>query len=203
LPRGCASGDALGRGTIWDGFAPSPDPDLHTVGDTSDGICNPPGERCDEQQGDAAGNIYGAEVVTVGDGVSNAPGLHLTVELPVLEEAWNPAERTGGPEMCDPDGVKNQIDAGIARAYTTLRLTTGSARAEFLDLDGDTCSHKPDTAASTPTVAGEPAPGPCCVPGQRLTLAGASVAYTGFDSFRDVLSTIEMPAEVVECLPAQ
>ena len=46
VPLGCSIGDALGRGMLWDGNAPEPRPDVHQVGDTSDGVCNPPNEPC-------------------------------------------------------------------------------------------------------------------------------------------------------------
>ena len=89
MPRGCAAGGALGRGTAWDGHAVAPDADLATVGDTRDGVCNPPEEACAIIERAAAANVLGAKTVTRGDGTANAPDLHLTLELPVRYLAWD------------------------------------------------------------------------------------------------------------------
>ncbi len=50
-PKGCTTGTALGMGTAWDGFACCPDANVSKSGDTSDGYCNPSGQRCDTYRG--------------------------------------------------------------------------------------------------------------------------------------------------------
>ncbi len=198
IARGCTGGDALGRGTAWDGNALAPDPDIRVVGDTRDGICNPPGEACVRQELEAGGNQFGADVSSVGDGVPNPRGVHLAVELPVVQALWDPREPDGGAEVClDPDGRKN-FGEGVSEIFTMLRLTTGTATASFIDRNADGCSQAGASGPSA-TVFGAPASGPCCQVGQRLTLAAAGAEYTGRDFLGDVVATASIPAVVTAC----
>lgn len=192
IARGCAGGEALGRGVAWDGHAPRPDPDLHVGGDTRDGVCNPPEGLCQNREREAGGNHLGADVATVGDGLTNAPGLHLAVELPVIQATWD------APAGCpDPDGIKHLADNARfeSEVRTMLRLTTGTAAAEMTDRNGDGCSDA--TGGARATVAGTPAAGPCCTVGQTLTLAGAGVEYGTL--LGDVVATTSIPAVVTAC----
>ena len=199
--RGCASGDGWGRGMAWDGGASAPDPDLHVEGDTSDGVCNPPGEQCSTVERQAAANHLGADVVTVGDGVPNRPGMHLMLEIPVLQTIWLPQEPDGGTTCPDPDGVENLVDQDGGWTYSTLRLTTGSATAAFVDLNADHCSLAPASGPATAMASGEPADGPCCTVGQTLTLAAAEVEYSP-DAPGDTVVQATIPAVVIACEPS-
>lgn len=200
--RGCAAGDALGAGTLWDGGSAAPDPDIGVVADTSDGICNPPAERCLQQEDGAGGNVLGSTEVVIGDGVANPVGMHLAVSIPIEQRLWDVQEHDGEAPVCpDPDGL-SLVDERVATTHTMLRLTTGRASARFADQNADSCSRAPDTGDPTGAKDGAPAPGPCCVVGQRLTLATASPEFTGEGFFGDVIAKATFPARVVECAPA-
>lgn len=129
VPRGCTAGTALGAGTAWDGGVPAPDPNLAVVADTSDGICNPPGEACLLQERAAAGNVLGSAAAVFGDGVTNAPGLHLSVALPVVLRLWDVQEAVGEPTVCLDLAAASRVAEGVATIYSMHRLTTGRARA--------------------------------------------------------------------------
>jgi len=194
VPLGCSIGNALGRGTLWDGNAPEPRPDVHHEGDTSDGVCNPPGEPCTGGELAAAGNLLGTDAVTMGERVAD-PGLHMALEIPVAEISWN----AGGPDRCpDPDGQKSPEDSVFSQNHTVLRLTTGRASAELADLNADECP----ADVSGDSAEGQAATGPCCQVGQQFRLVATDVEFTGRNFVGDVVRTITLPVEVTSCEPA-
>src|SRR4029453_3863400 len=53
VAQGCEGGTADGQGSVWDQTAASPTPNVTSVGDSSDGTCNPAGQPCNVAAGGA------------------------------------------------------------------------------------------------------------------------------------------------------
>src|SRR4029450_10980844 len=59
VAQGCEGGTADGQGSVWDASAASPTPNVTSVGDSSDGVCNPAGQPCNVAAGGAGNNTLG------------------------------------------------------------------------------------------------------------------------------------------------
>jgi hypothetical protein len=201
LSAACAGGGE-GVGAVWDSASTTADPDLQTVGDTRDGVCDPgPAEaRCSP---DAGNNQLGDIDVTRGDGMPNASGVHTQVDIPITLTTWRTAAGT-----CDPDHHPDEgQDRDIYQASGVLRLTTGSAQSAFVDKNNDGCAYAGQGPRGPLMVSGSPAPGPCCEVGQPMTLVAAGVLFLGPSAstlvLSDVLFTIKLPGTVTACEPWQ
>jgi hypothetical protein len=132
---GCAGGDGLAVGRLWDGRAAAPDPDVDKAADSSDGVCSPPGLACNKDAGGVGADALGAITTTIGDGMPNVPGLHVALEMPGTIRAWKPPLANGCP---DADGMLDAgVDDGLAEEASSLALTTARGRARFVDRNAD------------------------------------------------------------------
>jgi hypothetical protein len=226
--QGCESGNADGNGTVWDADADCPDADISRVGDTSD----PDGNSCGTLSTgctitgagvDTGGNIN----TTRGNGVCDTvPGVHTQLDIPVLSTTWNDVDGA----CPDTDG---HFDAGTDTLVTlftfVLSPTTGSANADFSDLNGDACAFagngpdhtkhcsndltKPCTLANRDcgtgvtcvdgALVGIPPAGPCCVPGQQTTVVATGLAFTGGAPLYDLHFANSTPASISACSAVQ
>jgi hypothetical protein len=198
IPKGCEAGGSDGSGTVWDGAAASPDPNVARVGDTSDGTCNPAGQACNTSPSGAGGNTQGDINTTRGGSPVAGGAVHTQLDIPVNSVTWSDLDGA----CPDEDGRFDEgSDTIITNFDFILSPTTGASSATFTDLNADGCKRAgngPDSYDAT----GEPAPGPCCVVGQSTTVVATGLAFTGgaplFDlSFRNVT-----PATISACNPA-
>jgi hypothetical protein len=135
---GCEAGGNDGNGLVWDGSVCSgPDADVRSVGDTSDGSCNPAGQPCDTTAGGAANNTLGNIDTTIGDGTIDPPGAHVVLAIPVRSRTWVAADAS----CPDSDGTYDAgSDSLISEFDFILRPTTATASASFVDQNADGCS---------------------------------------------------------------
>ena len=82
--------------------------------------------------------------------------------------------------------------------------TTNVASAAFADANSDGCARAGagfgSPGADGPrTLAGAPAPGPCCTVGQPTTVVSAGVAFTGGAPLYDVGYQVSVPSTVQSC----
>jgi hypothetical protein len=221
-PVGCESGNGFGDGSFWDGTSTTADADVTTVGDTSDGVCNPAGQPCNITAGGASNNSLGDIDVTIGDGVVDPAGVQVALAIPVEMLAWSAANAS----CPDSDGMYNPgTDTEIWQFRAILRPTTASANASFVDKNADSCSRGTSTAGPNATrtcandhslpcgtnsdcpgsscgfgaILGSPAAGPCCTAGQSLTLAATGIAFSGGSPLFDLLFASTMPVTVDAC----
>jgi hypothetical protein len=132
---GCESGGQDGAGTVWPGGAPCPDADVKRVGDTSDGVCNPPSQPCTTGAGGAGANEFGDVDAVRGDGACDpTPGLHVQLDIPVVLVTWFDVDGN----CPDEDGVYNPgTDTSIHAFDLILSPTTATAEAALADKDLD------------------------------------------------------------------
>jgi hypothetical protein len=221
-PLGCESGGAFGNGVLWDAAATGADADVSTVGDTSDGTCNPAGQPCSIASGGASNNTLGDIDTTVGDGNPDPAGVQAAVAIPVDSLTWSAADAS----CPDADGTFNDgVDTQISRFQFILRPTTATANAAFVDKNGDGCSRGTGTAGPNSTrvcandhskpcgsaadcpgstcgagaMQGSPPAGPCCVAGQNETLVATGIAFSGGSPLFDLIFSNLSPTSVDSC----
>jgi hypothetical protein len=205
---GCEQGSGWGAGTLWDGngSAGVALTNVTKVADTSDGTCNPGGQPCNLQAGGAGTNTLG----NVDTSFTPAPGggMRTAFDLRLRTVVWMDSfcHPTGSPGCC---ALAKYGDSGadvlIYRAESVLTLTTNTASAAFVDANGDGCAYAgvgfgnpmPDGPA---TLAGTPAPGPCCQARQQMTLVGENVEFSGGAPIFDVGIQFIVPAVVRACV---
>jgi hypothetical protein len=162
---GCAGGSGQGRGSLWDGNATCPTPDVTQAADSSDGACGSIANGCDTYTGhcthDAsarcsidgdcvvsgrdkgpclttfpgAGNDTLGNVDTTRGGPCRIGGVNAQVDLPVRATVWNDVEGCAAGLAFDPD----RGDEAITQFDAVLHPTTGRAVARFADQNGDGC----------------------------------------------------------------
>jgi hypothetical protein len=205
---GCDVGSADGRGTVWDGVAPTsglfcPDAEVRKVADTRDGVCDedgpPPGVPC---PGLGPANALGDVDQTVGDGVCElARGMHTQLDIPATIITWQDGDGTA-PFCPDEDGVYDPgEDTLISMARLVLSPTTSTATASFLDKNADGCFRQGLGPNGPIGVTGSPAEGPCCAVGQGSTLAFAGAVFSGGGPLYDYLYKGFVPMTVTACNP--
>jgi hypothetical protein len=204
---GCESGGADGKGSLWDG-AGSAGLALTNVtkqADTSDGVCNPPGQICNT--GGAGSNTLGKIVTT--RSASSSSGIRTEVGARIREITWldsvcNSAETPG----CCTTSAYNPGDGDllIFQYDAILGLTTDVATGAFVDMNADTCKRAGvgfDSAApgadGPKSKTGSPAAGPCCTAGQGASLAAVGETFSGSPPFFDLGFQLTMPATVSSC----
>lgn len=197
IARGCAGGTGEGAGTVWDVHAPCSDADVSVRADTRDDVCDPHALPCRPFSG-IADNTRGKIDAVRGNTTCDAPGMQTQLDIPVHAIVW-----AAGDGSCpDTDGV---YDAGtdilVNHFDTLLSLTTASATATFADTNSDGCFHEGNGSNGPITVSGSPASGPCCVPGQAMTLAAAEVVLSGDAPMYDYLLRLKVPMTVTACQP--
>ncbi|HJQ83674.1 MAG TPA: hypothetical protein VKA21_06345 [Candidatus Binatia bacterium] len=193
--NGCAAGADAGTGLVWDGGAACPMPQVSKDGDSSDGVCNPAGQPCNSTPGGAGSNTLGDVDATRG-GPCIAPGLHALVDIPAHETWWIPPSG----DCPDPDGTFDPgTDTLIMEADYILSLSSNTATTRFADENGDSCSFAGGGPAGPFTETGAPALGPCCVPGQTMTLASGNPLFSGTPPLADVLSRNAIQWTVSQC----
>jgi hypothetical protein len=221
-PLGCESGGGFGNGVLWDANSTTADADVSSVGDTSDGVCNPAGSPCNIAAGGASNNTLGDIDTAVGNGVADPAGVQAAVAIPVDSLTWSAADAS----CPDGDGQFNDgVDTQISRFQFILRPTTATANASYVDKNGDMCSRGNGTAGpnSTRTCAdnhanpcgaaadcpgstcgfgamqGSPPAGPCCVVGQTETLVATGIAFSGGAPLFDLIFANKSPTSVTGC----
>lgn len=220
---GCESGSGDGKGRLWDGAAACADADVAKVGDTSDGVCNPPGQPCITAPGGAGNNSLGDIDTTRGNTVCDGAGVQLQIDLPANSLTWLDADG----DCPDLDGAYDAgTDSLITQFDFILSPTTAAATAAYVEKNGDACTRagagpnankvcsndnqKPCGGDSDCPIGGtcvvgplhgSPALGPCCVVGQTNKIAAAGIAFTGGAPLFDILFQSSIPNRVVSCGP--
>ena len=194
-PNGCAAGADHGTGVVWDGGAACPTPQISKSADSSDGVCNPPGQPCTTSAGGAGANTLGDVDGTPG-GPCVAPGLHALVEIPVHERWWLPPSAA----CPDPDGTFDPgTDTLIMDGDYIMSLSSDVATAQFADENGDACSGAGSGPMGPVSETGAPATGPCCVPGQTMTLVSGNPVFTGGPPLFDMIGRNVLQFSVSQC----
>ena len=219
-PLGCAAGGNDGGGGLWDGDAACADADALREGDTSDGVCNPAGQPCNNNLsgGGAGANELGNVDASRGDAVCDDDGVHLRVDVPVRVFAW--INQDG---VCPDAAYDAGVDLPVSDFTTVLSLTTATARAAFVDQNFDLCKRAgagPDATrvcstdpgrpcsrneectsgtCMTGTLQGAPAAGPCCTLGQAARLVASTPVFSGGYPFSDFLFSESVPVTVTAC----
>ena len=197
LPTGCETGGADGAAMVWDAAATAPDPDVTSVGDTSD----PDGNNCATlgtgcTTAGAGGDTRGNANTTRGGAPHAGGAVHTQVDIPVHSITWVDGE-TG--ECPDPDGAYDPgTDTLITEFDFILSPTTGHTSATFTDLNGDACA-KAGNGPNSKSGDGIPAEGPCCVVGQATTVAATATAFTGGAPLYDITFKSITPTTVSSC----
>ncbi|HJQ83654.1 MAG TPA: PQQ-binding-like beta-propeller repeat protein [Candidatus Binatia bacterium] len=227
---GCDGGGSSGSGAVWDGGAPTADPNVTRVGDTSDpdgNACAALGTGCSTAAGGAGTDAKGNVNTTRGGSPVAGGQRHGRLDVPVHARVWGAADGS----CPDPDGTYNSGTDLLASDFDfMMSLTTGATGAEFVDLNGDGCERAgggPDhtqhcsgdatrpctitTSCTSPTPdAGTCVDGPlngipgtgCCTVGQIATLVYSTVAFTGGAPIYDVLIGGRIRFAVTQCSPA-
>jgi hypothetical protein len=225
VAQGCEGGTADGQGSVWDAAAQSsPDPNVTHTGDSSDGVCNPPGQPCNTSFLAGAGANTLGDIDTTRGGAPKPPGsVHTQLDIPVLLTIWSNSDFDGCP---DPDGAFDGADTLITQFSSILSLTTGTTSATFADKNGDACSLPSGSGGPLTTrvcsndatrpcgvsgncpvggtcingaLTGIPPAGPCCQVGQTTTVVATGVAFTGESPFFDMLFANSIPATITAC----
>jgi hypothetical protein len=217
---GCESGSALGKGTAYDVGSPCADADVVRLADTSDGTCNPGGQPCNAGAGGAGMNTLGNINTTRGDTLCDAVGGHTQLDIPVDSLTW--ADGDGNPDCPDEDSTFDGGDLLITQFSFILSPTTSQARAQFMDLNADSCSfagagpvmtRRCSNDHSKPCGAGSDCPGGTCVPGalegkpatecctvgQASTMVATGLAFSGAPPLFDLLFSNQTPQTVTAC----
>jgi hypothetical protein len=198
IGTGCAAGGTQGKGSIWDAGAScsAVQASVSKSGDTSDGVCNPPGQLCTTAPGGAGDNKLGSVDTTRSGPCVGGIGVHVALDIPSESVTWlSPA---GCP---DPDGVFTPgVDTLISDFSFILSPTTDVASARFADKNGDGCSLAGPGPPGPVFLTGLTAPGPCCVVGQQTTLVSAGIAFTsGAPLLNDLMFQSYIPTTISEC----
>jgi len=194
-PTGCAAGGADGQAVVWDNNAPTSDPNVTRVGDTSDGVCNPAGETCNTATGGAGANTLGDINTSRGGSPSHTGKIDTQVDIPVDSLTWQAADLS----CPDSDGMYNPgTDTPITHFQFILSPTTGLSSATFTDLNGDSCS-RAGNGPNSQTATGAAASGPCCVVGQATTVASTGVAFSGGAPLYDLSFKSITPTTISAC----
>jgi hypothetical protein len=222
VAQGCEGGTADGQGSVWDQTSPSPTPGVASVGDSSDGVCNPAGQPCNVTVGGAGNNTLGNINTTRGGAPVAAGRVQTQLDIPVLSTTWSNQDFDGCP---DPDGAFDGADTLVSQFSFILSPTTGATSSRFTDLNGDSCSLPSGSAgplttrvcsnnASRPCAVNADCPGgtcingtltglaplgPCCVVGQSTTVVASGVAFSGGGPLFDLLFANSIPATITAC----
>ena len=201
LPTGCESGGADGAATVWDSAATAPDPDVTSVGDTSDpdgNNCGTLGTGCVTAAGGAGSDNRGNANTTLGGAPHTGGKVHTQVGIPVHSITW-----VDGDGACpDADGVFDPgTDTPVTEFDFILTPTTGHTSATFTDLNGDGCI-KAGNGPNNKTGDGIPADGPCCTVGQATTVAATATAFTGGAPLYDITFKSITPTTISACGPS-
>ena len=146
--NGCALGTGDGNGTLWDGNSTCADADVRTVGDTSDGTCNPAGQACGTVVGGASNNTLGNIDTTIGANGVDPVGVQSVLAVPVHSRTWSAADAS----CPDADGQYNPgPDTLVSDFDFILRPTTATANASFVDQNADLCSRGAGTSGPNNT----------------------------------------------------
>ena len=198
MPTGCEAGGADGAAMVWDAAATAPDPDVVSVGDTSDpdgNNCGTLGSGCTTAAGGAGGDTAGNVNTTRGGAPHSGGSVHTQVDIPVHSITWVDADGA----CPDADG---QFDAGADTLITEfdfiLSPTTGHTSATFTDLNGDACA-KAGNGPNSKSGDGTPATGPCCEVGQATTVAATATAFTGGAPLYDITFKSITPTTISAC----
>jgi hypothetical protein len=205
---GCESGGADGRGTLWDaaGAAGLALTDLTKAADTSDGVCNPPGQPCATAAGGAGANTLGQVVTT--RTASASTGVRTTFDLHVRVRTWSdnvcsPSYTIG---CCSTATYDPMVDIDIFLFDFILSPTTDTATGLFTDMNGDGCLRAGAGFDSSPpgnngpkSHTGSPAPGPCCTAGQSMRMVAVSPVFSGGPPLFDLGFWADIPSTVASC----
>ncbi|HJQ82861.1 MAG TPA: hypothetical protein VKA21_02210 [Candidatus Binatia bacterium] len=199
MPTGCESGGADGAAMVWDAAAPTPDPDVNSIGDTSDpdgNNCATLGTGCVTAAGGAGSDTRGNTNTTRGGAPHATGSVHTQVDIPVHSITWV----DGDPGDCpDLDGVYDPgTDTLITEFDFILSPTTGHTSATFTDLNADACA-KAGNGPNSKSGDGIPATGPCCVVGQSTTVAATATAFTGGAPLYDITFKSVTPTTISSC----
>jgi hypothetical protein len=187
VQTGCGSGVVnTSRPQTGDNFVakegdttdPGTDCTYGTGDDPAPLTCDPPG---------AGSDTKGKVTKTLGDGSSDAPGVHLRLNTPSLSTAW--AGDTGG---CPTTATFDPGEFLLTQLPINTESTTAGARAAFVDsgLDGDTCDRAGQgfgTNGSGPVTIPSPpaAPVPYATGGGAVSVAASTIfssqGLAGFD----------------------
>lgn len=198
-PVGCATGDGIGRGDLWDGVAPSGS--AHTtirkVADTADRRCDQ-GASCEAND---VGRIDTTRLPGPGD------GMRFTFAVPMRVHVWVDEEcsESSSPECCaQADFGDDAADLLFSKFDLVQEFTTGRATGRFQDADGDGCAlagvgfdgGDPDGPVS---LDGTPAPGPCCEVGQFVTVVAVGQVFGGPADVGDLGYEVAVTGVVTRC----
>jgi hypothetical protein len=193
---GCAAGGADGSATVWETTAPTPDPNVSRVGDTSDGVCNPAAQPCNTLAGSAGANTLGNINTTRGGGAAVPTGVvHTQVDIPVNSLTWQAVDAS----CPDTDGTFDPgNDTQVTNFNFILSPTTGHSTATYTDLNGDSCS-RAGNGPNSQSLTGSAAPGPGCVVGQATTVVATGIAFTGSSPLYDITFASTTPTTISAC----
>jgi hypothetical protein len=203
----CESGSGEGADALWDGMgaAGMALTNVTKVGDTSDGVCNPPGQPCLTTAGGAGANTLGDIDST--KSLSTSGGVRSALDIRVHSLTWSDA--TCSPAFdpgCCTASVYNPAegDLVITEFDFILSPTTDLATSQFVDKNADGCARAGsgffNPGPNGPkSLTGSPAVGPCCVVGQPTTVVSVGIGFSGGGPLFDLgfLSTI--PNTVAAC----
>jgi hypothetical protein len=127
---------------------------------------------------------------------SNAFGVHTSLDIPVESITWS---SSGG--CPDPDGMPGEPDDLLITDFNfILSPTAGTAKSEFAEQGTpDGCAFAGAGPLASGVLAGSPAPGPCCVEGQRTTVVSAGVAFSGSAPLYDLVFSSTIPTQITDC----
>jgi len=206
----CESGTGDGAGALWDGngTAGLALTNVSKVGDTSDGVCNPPGQPCTTAAGGAGANTLG----DVDETASAAPGGGVRSLLDIRARS-----RTWSDSVCGPATnpgccvTSNYGDDTVANGELLITLfdfvlspTTNVATGAFVDKNGDACA-RAGSGFNNPgpngpkSLTGSPATGPCCVPGQATKVVAVGIGFSGGGPLFDLGFQSIIPNTVAAC----
>ncbi|HJQ84458.1 MAG TPA: hypothetical protein VKA21_10305 [Candidatus Binatia bacterium] len=198
IPLGCESGTADGQAMVWDGASTAPDPDVNTVGDTSDpdgASCGTLGIGCVTAPGGAGFDNKGNNNKTRGGAPHAGGSMHIQMDVPVDSITWVDADG----DCPDLDGVYDPgTDTPVSDFVFILSPTTGSTSATFTDLNGDACAKAGAGPVSKSGVGIAPA-GPCCTVGQTVQTAATNTVFSGGAPLYDLAFKSITPSTVSAC----
>jgi hypothetical protein len=205
---GCETGSADGRGTLWDpagvaGFALT---NVTKAGDTSDGVCNPPGQPCTTVLSGAGNNTLGKMVTT--RAASASTGVRTTFDVRARVRTWSDDTCSPAitPGCCATATYNPMVDLDVFVVDFILSPTTDTATGLFTDMNGDGCfragagfDNSPPGRDGPKSYTGAPGVGQCCSVGQSIRLVAASPLFSGGPPLNDLGFRLSIPATVTSC----
>jgi hypothetical protein len=205
---GCDTGAGEGAGKLWDGMGAA-GVSLTNVtksADSSDGVCNPPGQPCSTAVGGAAANTLG-NIDSVKTATAAATGVRSALDIKVHSLTWS--DSACAPFFtpgCCPGSNYNPVDGDllITQFDFVLSPTTGVGTAAFVDQNADACAFAGSGfdspgPAGPKSLTGTPAAGPCCVVGQPTTVVSVGVGFSGGAPLYDLGFKSTIPNTVASC----